>query len=160
MSKKKKWANRAKKVSKRFVNPDWTNKDLLIKVGSGIKKTFWSIFSIKSVVNPETFAEAKIRLKLTEEQISSQKDSCLRLTYVFLLMAISMFGYSIYNFLEDNKVVSFATLGLTFALLGFCFKFHFWYFQLKNRHLGYSLQEWWEQGVLGHKPKNNLPSKR
>lgn len=144
-----------KKVGKRVVNPAWFNKTPFINFAQNIKKVFWTVFDVKASSQVESFEQAKQRHGLSDAKINKQMQASRNLSYTFLLGALGVLAYSIYSLYLREFLSFIATFGIAMAMFGFAFKFHFWYFQLKNRHLGYSLQEWWDYGVLGKQQTNN-----
>ena len=119
----------------------------------GIKGVATDVFSVKQQKRSETFEQAMARLNLTEEDLVRRKKEFLSLTFLFVALSIGLLGYGIYW--AANLVVS-ATL-ISFSLCAFClsqaFRFHFWYFQVKNRKLGCTVQEWFNSKILESPPQ-------
>ncbi len=132
---------------KTFFNPSaWLDIGNLSFISKGI----WAIVKPLFVApadpaHQETFEEAIARLNLTEDDIKEREKHYLLFTYLFLILAVAVFGYSFYLILYFKTFLGFC-LGLTVVtlLLSQAFRFHFWFFQTKYRKLGCTVQEWWD----------------
>jgi intracellular multiplication protein IcmV len=56
-------------------------------------------------------------------------------------------GYQLFYGSYQAAIVSFIILWIALVL---AFRYHFWYFQIKNRKLGCTVYEWY-RGLLGDK---------
>lgn len=90
----------------------------------------------------ETFEEAAKRLKLSEEDIKRQTSWHLRRTLLFVAMTIALWVYAIYLLITQHY--QGFILGVVVGVLtgSFGFREHFYYFQMKKRKLGCTLQDW------------------
>ncbi len=117
---------------------------------ANLTRTFKYLFVPATPQYSETFEEAMERLKLSETDITHRKKEFLRLVCFFSVTALLLLGYSFYWL---RQMAISATL-ISFCLAGFClaqaFRFHFWYFQMSQRKLGCTLQEWWDSQLLSH----------
>jgi intracellular multiplication protein IcmV len=90
----------------------------------------------------ETFNEAATRLNLAENDLKDLQLTYFSYALLFLLIALGVVGYSIWLIIHlyvSAFILSFALVAL---LLSQAFRFHFWYFQIKHRKLGCTLNEW------------------
>lgn len=95
-------------------------------------------------VRTETFEEAMQRLNIQENELELIKRRYWTYAVLFLGLAVVDFLYGIYLLFNHYAFLGFVLASAVCALLlTQAFKYHFWYFQVKNRHLGYSFQEWW-----------------
>lgn len=99
----------------------------------------------------ETFEAAKKRLKLTEKDLLARQTGLLRLSILMVVFAILTFGYSVYLFTEGGHKGGIVGLVLMLIALVLAFRYHFWYFQIKERKLGCTIQEWFNHGLKGGK---------
>ena len=97
----------------------------------------------------ESFDAAMTRLGLSEEDIVVRQRGLLRLSIMMVFAAIAVFLYLLYNLAHRYYVaVALSTIVMLLALT-LAFRYHFWYFQMKQRRLGCSLREWFGQGLMG-----------
>lgn len=160
MKKSKKFKKRLASFGKRFVNLDWANKDFIEKILQDIIDVIYSIFSVKKSSRHETFLEAKQRLQLTDADIQKKYKTCLFLAYFFYVSSVLVLCYTIVCILNGNILQGIGMTGVFMALLGFTFKYHFWYFQLKTKRLGLSLGEWWQYAILDKRAKSKQVVKK
>lgn len=102
-----------------------------------------SLFVPQKTTLTESFAEAVVRLKLTEEDLQQRKREFQRLFITYSIIALAIVAYSGYLFYSMSFVSGLMAILvslLAFALAG---RYHFWLFQLKHRKLGCTLHEWW-----------------
>ncbi|MFC3909586.1 type IVB secretion system protein IcmV [Legionella dresdenensis] len=113
----------------------------------GFKKMF--IPSPQNKGNAQSFEQAAAAQKLTEEDITARQAGLYRLAILMILMAILVFGYTVFQLINENYKATLISMIVGFIALVLAFRYHFWYFQLKKRKLGCSLREWYRQGLLG-----------
>ncbi len=96
----------------------------------------------------ESFQAAQMRLGLSEADLQVREKGLLRLTRMMLLLALLVFGLSCYYFYHFQWRGGVVGLVITCVVLTFAFRYHFWYFQIKTRTLGCSIETWYKQGLL------------
>jgi intracellular multiplication protein IcmV len=101
------------------------------------------IFIPEKADRVETFEESLKRLNITEEELKEKETDFIRLFAVHLLIALLIFFYSVFLFHNGNWGGGIMSLCLVTYPLSLAFRFHFWLFQIKNRKLGCSIKEWW-----------------
>lgn len=102
-------------------------------------------------VPEESFAQAKKRLKLTDELLEKRKRSLFILSVFMIFLAILIISYAIYQMTQGGylgAIVGFSVSVIAFAL---AFRYHFWYFQFDQEKLGCSFKVWLQEGLLGGK---------
>lgn len=102
----------------------------------------------------ESFNDAKTRLNITDEQLALQQKSLLRLSIIMLCIAFLLFLYFLYNILYSNFSAVIVTAMVMLLSIVLAFRYHFWYYQIKQRALGCTLKSWFWQGLMGV-PKND-----
>jgi intracellular multiplication protein IcmV len=100
------------------------------------------LFTIDKSDSTENFEEATTRLRLTEDFIKNQTKRYFYLTCLFLVSAGLILAYGVYIALQGNIMGGCICFCLTVYALSCAFRFHFWYFQMKRKKLGCSIQEW------------------
>ena len=127
---------------------DWDRmKSLTFFLWDGIKK----FFVPQRATNTETFAAAKKRLGLTDEVLLSRQKGLLRVSILMVIFAFLFLVYAIYNFCYLNILGGILSLVVMCIALVLGFRYHFWYFQIKERKLGCSIHEWFKQNLMGDK---------
>ena len=118
-----------------------------------IKNVATDVFTVQKPARTETFDEAMIRMSLTEEDLALRRKEFLSIALLFVALSLGLLIYGLYWAI--NLVIS-ATL-ISFCLCAFClsqaFRFHFWYFQVKNRKLGCTVQEWFNSKIAESPPR-------
>jgi len=99
----------------------------------------------------ESFDTAKVRLKLSDEDLLVQQKGLLRLSIVMVAAAIGVFSYAMYNLFYGYYAALIVSGVVIMLALAMAFRYHFWYFQIKHQRLGCSVQDWFRQGILGVK---------
>lgn len=97
----------------------------------------------------ESFAVAIKRMQLTDEDLLAREKSLLRLCYFMLLVALMIGAYAVYHLLSLQLMpflVSFAIMLIPIVL---AFRYHFWAFQIRQRKLGCSVDEWYQATFRG-----------
>jgi intracellular multiplication protein IcmV len=90
----------------------------------------------------ETFAQAVRRLNLTEEALKRRiKSSTLIIRFCGALI-IPMLIYTLYMFKSGFYLSSFVCLMLTFLAAAYTFREHFNRYQMLQRRLGCTFEEW------------------
>ena len=133
------------KVSRKtFINPSaW----LGIPEIKDHTRTIWQLvrglFVAPQAVYNETFEEALVRMKLTEEDIKNQAESFFIYSVVFATLCVVSFVFAFYLLFVDRSF-SGCLLGMAVtALFGAqAVRYNFWVFQIQQRRLGCTLEEW------------------
>ena len=135
------------RVSKKtFYNPRaWLGYDAL----KDQTKTIYSI--VKDVAEPakpqrtESFQEAMKRLNVSEKEAKNILEYYWQYALIFFVFGILDLIYGFYLLLYHRTFFGFVlAFSVMILLFGQSFKYHFWYFQIKKRKLGCTLQEWKE----------------
>lgn len=114
---------------------------------NGIKKFFVPQPQEKS----ESFEEAVEKLKLNEMDLVIKQKALYRLSMLMLGIATSIFIYTVYQFIYGSFKATIISFVVVLIALVLAFRYHFWFYQIKNRKLGCSIQEWYRKGLLGEK---------
>lgn len=121
----------------------WVGLDQLKSSTRGIMSFGLDAFTPDQPDHTETFAEALVRLNITEEQLLQRKKEFFVLMILFLLIATAIFIYSIYITFAHKNIIGFIMgFAVTVYALTLTFRYHFWIYQIKHRKLGCSLREW------------------
>ena len=112
---------------------------------------FRQLFIPSKNAKGQSFKEATRAMHLNEEALLTKQKALWRLSVFMLVLAILIFIYTIYQLLYGSYHAMFVSLVVTLIALTLAFRYHFWYFQIKQKKLGCSIGEWFRQGVLGEK---------
>ena len=99
----------------------------------------------------ETFTEAKTRLKLSDEQLQKREQALFRVSALMVFFAVLLFFYAIYQMVYGSILGVILSVVVTLIALTLAFRYHFWYFQIKEKKLGCSWRIWLNEGLLGGK---------
>lgn len=126
---------------------DWDRfKTLTLFLWNGAKK----FFVLQQGTENETFEAAKKRLHLTDADLLSRQQGLLRVSIVMIVLAFLFFLYSVYHFYCHSFKGGLLSLVVMSLALTLAFRYHFWYFQIKERKLGCSFHEWYKN-LMGDK---------
>ena len=109
---------------------------------SDISKKLFKTNNHSQATPPKTFADAMRRYGLTEAALQKRMKSSLRLAYFCVALSVVMIAYTIYLFASHLVLSGFVTTMLALLLWAYAFREHFNYFQMKERRLGCTFQEW------------------
>lgn len=127
---------------------DWTRvKAFTLYLYKGAKR----LFVLEEATETESFEAAKKRLKLTDNDLLIKQKGLLRLTITMMIVAIFIFCYAIYLFYTGSFKGGILGVIVTLIALTLAFRYHFWYFQIKEKKLGCTFHEWFKQGLMGEK---------
>lgn len=141
------------RIFKRIFNvrawADWDRvKAFTVYLLNGIKKYF---VPQGDQGKGESFAAAKARLNLTDEELLSKQQGLFRLSVLMVTVAVLLLGYSVYHvFCGSFRAVVVSCVVMVISLV-LAFRYHFWYFQIKERKLGCSIAEWFKHGLKGER---------
>lgn len=128
---------------------DWERmRAFTLYLGNGFKRLF---VPQKAPTDGESFSEAVKLLNLSDESILTKQKSLFRLSILMVLAAVLIFVYAGYQLFYGSIKAFLVSIIVTMIALVLAFRYHFWYFQMKNRKLGCTFNEWYRQGLLGEK---------
>lgn len=149
---KKNSESRIGRVFKRIFNfrywADWDRvKSFTAYVGHGMKKLFVPMKQHQV----DSFEESMKKYHVTEEALQDKQKALLRLCLIMLGAALLILLYAAYQLYYGAYRATLISLIVMLIALALAFRYHFWYFQMKTRHLGCTFLQWWRQGVMGEK---------
>lgn len=149
---KKRRKSRIGTVLSRMINiRAWADWDRTRSFTTYLVDGFKRFFVPQNPAVEESFDEAMVRLNISDQDLKIKKKSLFRLSVLMLVVAAVIFLYLAYQLIFGSfkaAIVSFIVLLIALVL---AFRYHFWYFQIKNRKLGCTVQEWYRQGLKGEK---------
>lgn len=119
--------------------------------------TLYLLTGIKNMFVPqprtsgEDFSEAVKTLHLSPEDLEARKKGLYRLSLIMMTLALGLLGYGLYHLYYGAWRATLLSLVVFLIALVLAFRYHFWYFQIKQRKLGCTIREWFRQGILGDK---------
>ncbi|GAB4393258.1 MAG: type IVB secretion system protein IcmV [Gammaproteobacteria bacterium] len=137
--------NGVKKVVTPFVNVKaWMGWNNLKSTTADLKGLCKEVLTVhKPKTGGETFEQAIQRLGLTEKDIQRRMQEFKYLAMLQAVLFVGVFLYSFYIlFYADHIHGFFVGIALSLAIAALFFRFHFWYFQLKQRRLGCTFKDW------------------
>lgn len=138
------------KISRRtFFNPaGWIGYESVRGTTVSIWDNIRSLFFPAGPERTETFEESVQRQALTEDDLRITQSRYLLFAYLFLSLGLLAFIFSFYYLVHFKTFAGFLLAIATAALfLSQAIRYHFWFFQIKNRKLGCTFQEWWQGKV-------------
>lgn len=95
----------------------------------------------------EQFEQAVREQGLSEADIVRAKNNYLRNAIILLIVGLLFSLNSMYLIYQKLLLQSLVSFAVTVMIFVFSLKSHFWFFQIKNRKLGCSLREWYNNKV-------------
>lgn len=105
----------------------------------------------QSAKKGDSFEAVVARLQLTETDLAIKKQALWRLSLVMVILAGLIFLYACYSFISGHLVAGGLSLVVMMIALVLGFRYHFWYFQIKQRKLGCTFYEWYKYGLRGER---------
>ncbi len=127
----------------------WVSWDSISRDSAYVAGNFRSLLQVEKPTHTESYEEALKRLKLTEADMEIKKKDFMRLALIMGSFGAVVLLYTVYllwNFSFGSGMLALVVSLLCFATA--C-RYHFWYFQIKNRKLGCTIHEWLNAKVSG-----------
>lgn len=96
----------------------------------------------------ETFATAAKRLQLNSADLKRRCKNLMRLAIAMLCLAVLLLGYALYALAGHFFHTALVSLAFMLVALASAFHYHFWWFQIKERRLSITFNEWFQHGFL------------
>lgn len=129
----------------------WSDYDRTKSFSSYILNGLKRLFVPQEQETTESFEDAMKRMNLTEHDIESKQKSLFRMSLTMIGFAVAVFLYLLFQlFFGSIKAVVVSLVVILIALV-LAFRYHFWYYQIKTRTLGCTVQQWYRQGLMGEK---------
>lgn len=143
--------SRTKKMVKPFINVRyWASWDEHKSHWENLKElAVATFFPTIETEREESFDEAVTRLDVSETTIRARMRQCLGFALFFFIAGLCSATYTAYLLYSKEFAVSFLSIGVTSLLFSYAFRYHFWYFQIKNRRLGCTFKDWWQSKIKG-----------
>lgn len=93
----------------------------------------------------QSFRKAVEQQNLNQDDLKKRQQALLRLSMLMLFLAFCIFGYAIYQLVYGSFKAVLVSLAVTLIALVLSFRYHFWYFQIKERRLGCTINEWYRK---------------
>jgi len=133
-----------------FVNVhEWIGLSNLAVMTRGLASGISKIFRPEKAQRSESFDEAIKRLNLTPKQIQEKQKTFLQIAITMGCFAIICLIYTLYLLWNGHIGAGCFAFIVALIVLSYGFRFHFWYFQLKNKKLGCTFKEWLDAKVTG-----------
>jgi intracellular multiplication protein IcmV len=110
-------------------------------------QTVHDLFSIHSVKNGVSFEDSMQQFGLSENDLISRQQRFQYLTRFWLILGGLVGIYSLYLIVNGFFLSFLYMTALNTIILCQAFRYHFWSFQIKQRRLGCTLQEWWRNTI-------------
>ncbi len=129
----------------------WSDWDRMRSFTRYLVKAIKKFFVPQESTEKESFAEAKKRLKLTDNDLLMRQKGLLRVCILMVVFAFLLFAYATYLFYYLSFKGGILSLVVMSIALVLAFRYHFWYFQIKEQKLGCTIQEWYKRSIKGDK---------
>lgn len=129
---------------------DWERiRSFTLYLGNGLKR----MMQVKSIQNQgkASFDEAVKKLEISDTALLEKQKSLYRLSLLMTLAAGLIFIYAGYQLIWGSFKAFILSLIVTLIALALAFRYHFWYYQIKEHKLGCTIQEWLQKGLLRKK---------
>lgn len=110
---------------------------------------FANLFIPQKHETGESFEEAMVRLNLSEADLLEKQTALFRLAWLMVFTALAIGGYVIYCLYWKAFMAAGVSSVVQLVALVLAFRYHFWYYQIKQRKLGCTFSEWLHNGLLG-----------
>lgn len=100
--------------------------------------------ALQKKIQEDSFQKAVEKMHLAQGDLYEKQTSLYRLSLLMSVTALGLFSYAIYQLLYGSYRAVMVSLVLTLLALTLAFRYHFWYFQIREKRLGCSLREWYD----------------
>lgn len=129
---------------KTFFNPKaWLDVDQFKESNRTIVDSVRGLFTTETPERTETFEEAMVRLGLSEHDIDDARQNYQAFTWFFVALGVCVIIFGFYLLFFHHTISGFC-LAMSAAALFFgqAYRYSFWHFQIKNKKLGCTFEEW------------------
>ena len=135
---------------KPFVNVhQWIGLRNLATMSRGVATAVTNVFVPAKSERTESFQEAIERLNLTPQDVQEKQHAFFRIAMVMGAFGVLCLFYMLYLLWSGHLAAGLIDLIVSLIIFAYAFRFHFWYFQLKNKKLGCTFKEWMDAKVSG-----------
>jgi len=129
---------------KTFFDPrSWLGYDALKQHTMTIFNVIKGIGIADKATQQETFDQAIARFNLTDKELQDMAMGYCFYAWFFVFLAVVSIAIGTYLLIHHGTFTGFLlSLAVTALFLGQAFRYHFWYFQIKQRKLGCTFEEW------------------
>ena len=122
----------------------WLGYKSLSSNASFIKSMFKNLLSRphKELTINETFEEARLRMGLSEDEISERCQHFLNMSRVYGSILLMGIIYLLYLASQKQWVATIMMLSFNCMMFSFYFRESFWHIQLRDRRLGITFKDW------------------
>jgi len=127
-----------------FDLPRWISVSQYKNTNKVLYKNLRDTLRVAKPAREETFEQAMHRLGVSEDDLKVRLASNQRVLIILLAFIglLSLYGfYLLFHGAISGTLVVLAVIGLSAVR---AFQYSFWNFQIKNRRLGCSFQDWWQ----------------
>ncbi|QBR83300.1 type IV secretion protein IcmV [Legionella israelensis] len=149
--KKEKGSRTWKVITSIFNVRAWIDYDRIKAAWLYIKNGIKKLFIPQKKVKKADFNRVVEEMNLTEKDLISRQKALKRLSIFMVIVAFGIFTYAGYHLFSGNIRATVVSLVVMLIALTLAFRYHFWYFQIKERKLGCTFREWFRQGLMGEK---------
>lgn len=129
----------------------WADYDRTKSFTTFLVNGFKRLFVPRQEVGTESFEDVAKKMNLSESDLEAKQKALLRLSLIMVGLAIAIFLYLIYQLIFGSLKAAIVCFVVSLIALVLAFKYHFWYFQIKNKKLGCTIEQWYKQGLMGEK---------
>lgn len=129
----------------------WADYDRMRETSQSLWQRIRRLFVPQKARYSTSFEEKTNQLQLTEIDLKKRMQGLLFLSILMLLLAGAFFSYCLYQLWLGHYLAVMVSAMVTLLTLALAFRYHFWYFQIKQRKLGCTIREWFN-GLRGVKP--------
>lgn len=129
----------------------WLDYDRIKTTTVSLSDNFKTMFIPQEPGQSEELEQVMARLGLSRKDLVEKQKAFYRLSLLMIFLAFLVLVYAGYHIYYFNLLAIVMSLVVACVALGFAFRYHFWYFQIKKGKLGCSFKEWFREGFLGQK---------
>ena len=144
--------NRFRKIINTAFNVrKWSDFDRMKEFTMYLEHGIKNLFIPQRQAAAQTFDEALQQYHINEATLLKKKKALIRLSLWMSFLAFGFFLYSIYLVVVGSFHAMLLSLVVMMFALVLAFRYHFWFFQIQQRKLGCTFQDWFWRGFLGRK---------
>jgi intracellular multiplication protein IcmV len=126
----------------------WIDLDYLKKSSNYYVQETKRLFTVKKAEQDEPFEEAVQRFSLSTEDLNQQAKRYAYMSVLFLSVGVLFFLYALFLTMGKHWMSSVISFSLMIYSLALAFRSHFWYFQISQKKLGCTANEWFRSFAI------------
>ena len=127
--------------------PAWMSLNQIKQQTKSLSQWLKPIFTPRKITHTADFEQMIKRFNLSEKDLKDIMHRFIQYCIFYIIIGILCIAYALYLFLQTHLIAGFITVLVSILVFLKAFSAHFWYFEIKHRKLGCTIQEWFNNRI-------------